>query len=128
MWFGAIGYALAAVIGCDDSSDRVSKRKASPADGGAVTAGGTSNVGGASSPDPPSSVNPGPSAGRRLTKQEYLNTVLDVLGVDLSDRTDAGLLPDDQPPTGAGFRNDIRRLMPTAVRTDAYEALATRVA
>lgn len=128
MWFGAIGYVVAAAIGCNDSSDRVSKRRASPADGGAATAGGTGNVGGASSPDPPSSLNSGPSAGRRLTKQEYLNTVFDVLGVDLSDRTDAGLLPDDQPPTGAGFRNDIRGLMPTAVRTDAYEALATRVA
>jgi hypothetical protein len=111
VWFGAIGYVVAAVVGCNDVSDRVSKPD-----------------GGAPGLDPASSVYPGPSAGRRLTKQEYLNTVLDVLGVDLSDRTDAGLLPDDQPPTGAGFRNDIRGLLPTAVRTDAYEALATRVA
>jgi hypothetical protein len=122
VWFGAIGYVVAAVVGCNDVSDRVSKRKPSPADGGATTAGGAPSL------DPASAVNPGPSAGRRLTKQEYLNTVLDVLGVDLSDRTDAGLLPDDQPPTGAGFRNDIRGLLPTAVRTDAYEELATRVA
>jgi hypothetical protein len=69
----------------------------------------------------------GPSAGRRLTKAEYLHTVQDLLGVDLSGATDAGL-PDDQPPTGAGFRNDINGLLPTSVRTDAYEALAIRAA
>ena len=67
----------------------------------------------------------GPAAGRRLTKQEYLSTLTDLLGVDLSVRDQAGQLPDDQPPSGASFRNDVSGLLPTAVRTDAYEALAT---
>src|SRR5438105_11034287 len=33
----------------------------------------------------------GPSAGRRLTKAEYLHTVQDLLGVDLSGANDSGL-------------------------------------
>jgi Protein of unknown function (DUF1588)/Protein of unknown function (DUF1592)/Protein of unknown function (DUF1595)/Protein of unknown function (DUF1585)/Protein of unknown function (DUF1587) len=68
----------------------------------------------------------GPSAGRRLTKSEYINTVGDLLGVALT-TDDTSLLPQDQPATGSGFRNDILGLLPTAVRTDAYEALATLV-
>ncbi len=68
----------------------------------------------------------GPSAGRRLTKGEYTNTIGDLLGVVLRS-DDANLLPDDQPATGGGFRDDIQGLLPTAVRTDAYEALATLV-
>ncbi len=90
-----------------------------------TSAGGS---GGSSSPPPTSAAAIGPSAGRRLTKPEYLATVSALLGVDLSGRDDAGVLPDDQPPTGAGFRNDIGGLLPTASRTDAYETLATRVA
>ncbi len=70
----------------------------------------------------------GPAAGRRLTKQEYLSTLTDLLGVDLSGRDQGGQLPDDQPPSGASFRNDVSGLLPTAVRTDAYEALATLAA
>jgi uncharacterized protein DUF1588/uncharacterized protein DUF1592/uncharacterized protein DUF1595/uncharacterized protein DUF1585/uncharacterized protein DUF1587 len=70
----------------------------------------------------------GPAAGRRLTNDEYLNTIGDLLGVDLSGVNDASLLPGDQPATGGGFRNDIEGLLPSAVRTDAYETLATRVA
>src|SRR5258708_4484341 len=69
----------------------------------------------------------GPSAGRRLTKNEYINTIGDLLGVSLTP-DDASALPEDQPATGGGFRNDIQGLLPTAVRTDAYEALANLVA
>jgi hypothetical protein len=69
----------------------------------------------------------GPSAGRRLTKDEYANTISDVFGVAFS-RDEIGALPDDQPATSGGFRNDIQALLPTSVRTDAYEALATLVA
>jgi hypothetical protein len=128
-WSGAIAYVVAILIGCNDVGDRPPQRNSPSADGGGAPAvGGNGNVAGASRLDPDPSVPPGPSAGRRLTKHEYLNTVLDALGVDLGGHTDAGLLPDDQPPTGAGFRNDIRGLLPTAVRTDAYEELATRVA
>lgn len=70
----------------------------------------------------------GPAAGRRLTKQEYLSTLSDLLGVDMSGSDPGGQLPDDQPPSGASFRNDVSGLLPTAVRTDAYEALATLAA
>jgi hypothetical protein len=70
----------------------------------------------------------GPSAGRRLTKGEYLNSVSDLLGVDLSSPDDSSVLPEDQPATGGGFRNDIQALLPTAVRTDAYETLANTAA
>ena len=70
----------------------------------------------------------GPSSGRRLTKAEYINTVSDLLRVDLSGVDDASTLPDDQPATGGGFRNDINALLPAAVLTDAYETLATSVA
>jgi hypothetical protein len=52
----------------------------------------------------------------------------DLLGVDLSGPDDASLLPEDSPATGGGFRNDIQGLLPTSVRTDAYEALAIRAA
>ena len=47
----------------------------------------------------------GPSAGRRLTKSEYINTVGDIVGVALSDE-EKNLLPEDQPATGGGFRNE----------------------
>ena len=80
---------------------------------------------GAPAPVPGAAV--GPSSGRRLTKSEYINTVGDLLGVTLT-ADDASLLPQDQPATGGGFRNDIQGLLPTAVRTDAYETLAALVA
>src|SRR5690349_10173985 len=62
----------------------------------------------------------GPAPGRRLTKEEYANTVVDLLGVAL-DAGDLYPLPDDQPSTGGGFRDDVAALLPSAVRTDAYE-------
>src|SRR5262249_48531018 len=58
----------------------------------------------------------------------YLNTVLDLLGVDLAASGDSSTLPDDQPATGSGFRDDIQALLPSALATDAYEALAQLVA
>jgi len=82
---------------------------------------------GSGNPDPSEPLWVGPSAGRRLTKGEYINTVADLLGVTLS-ADENSLLPEDQPATGAGFRDDIEGLLPTAVRTDAYEALAATIA
>ncbi len=43
------------------------------------------------------------------------------------DAGDVYLLPDDQPATGGGFRDDVAALLPSAVRTDAYEKLAARI-
>jgi len=70
---------------------------------------------------------PGPAAGRRLNKDEYLNTVRDLLGVDLSSSADASVLIGDEPATGGGFRNDIAALFPSALRTNAYETMAVAV-
>src|SRR5262245_31596161 len=70
----------------------------------------------------------GPAAGRRLTSDEYKNTILDLLGVDLTAAADSNVLPSDQPATGGGFRNDVAALLPSALHTDAYETLASRVA
>ena len=69
----------------------------------------------------------GPAPGRRLTKDQYANTVADLLGVTLDDG-DRYLLPDEEPSAGGGFRDDIAALLPSSVRTDAYEQLAARVA
>jgi hypothetical protein len=69
----------------------------------------------------------GPAAGRRLTKGEYANTVADLLGVTLDDQ-DRYLLPDEEPATSGGFRDDVAALLPSSVRTDAYEQLAARIA
>jgi hypothetical protein len=68
----------------------------------------------------------GPAPGRRLTKGEYANTIADLLGVTL----DGGdlYLPDEEPATGGGFRDDVAALLPSSVRTDAYEQLAARIA
>jgi hypothetical protein len=95
--------------------------------------GGASQLGGGAGMAPPV-VGPGavaslgPAAGRRLTKDQYINSIGDVLGVDLSATGDASVLPADQPATGSGFRDDIEGLLPSALRTDAYETLATLVA
>ena len=69
----------------------------------------------------------GPASGRRLNKDEYINTVRDLLGVDLSSPADASLLIADEPATGGGFRNDIAALFPSALRTNAYETMAISV-
>ena len=69
----------------------------------------------------------GPAPGRRLTKGEYANTIADLLGVALDD-DDRYLLPDEEPATGGGFRDDVAALLPSAVRSDAYEQVAARVA
>jgi hypothetical protein len=69
----------------------------------------------------------GPASGRRLNKDEYINTVRDLLGVDLSAPGDASVLIGDEPATGGGFRNDIGALFPSALRTNAYETVATSV-
>ena len=81
---------------------------------------------GALAPDPAVTAALGPAPGRRLTKELYANTIADLLGVTL-DASDLYLLPDDQPATGGGFRDDIAALLPSAVRTDAYEILAARI-
>ena len=69
----------------------------------------------------------GPAPGRRLTKGEYANTIADLLGVTL-DGGDSYLLPDEEPATGGGFRDDVAALLPSSVRTDAYEQLAALIA
>ena len=69
----------------------------------------------------------GPAPGRRLTESEYANTIADLLGVTL-DGGDLYLLPDEEPATGGGFRDDVAALLPSSVRTDAYEQLAARIA
>ncbi len=127
-WAVATVLAGFALLGCSGNlfggssgSDPVGSAAGSASVG---STGGSSGQAGASSIASGAAV--GPSSGRRLTKREYLNSVVDLLGVDLSAPDDAGLLSEDQPPTGAGFRNDIGGLLPTAVRTDAFEALAIR--
>ncbi|HET6150027.1 MAG TPA: DUF1592 domain-containing protein [Polyangia bacterium] len=69
----------------------------------------------------------GPAAGRRLNKDEYINTVRDLLGVDLSAPADSSVLIGDEPATGGGFRNDIAALFPSSLRTNVYETVAISV-
>jgi len=47
--------------------------------------------------------------------------------VDLATAADASLLLGDEPSAGGGFRNDIAALLPSALRTDSYEAAAIAV-
>jgi hypothetical protein len=98
--------------------------------GSGASSGGTAGGGagtGTSTPGP-TRAPLGPAAGRRLTRDQYVNTIVDLLGVDLRATGDASTLPEDQPATGGGFRDDFDGLLPSALRTDAYETLATRVA
>src|SRR5438552_8531792 len=69
-----------------------------------------------------------PASGRRLTKDQYFHTVNDLFGLDLSGSAAAALVPDDQPATGGGFRDDNAALLPASARTNAYELLATQIA
>jgi hypothetical protein len=69
-----------------------------------------------------------PASGRRLTKDQYFHTVSDLFRMDLSGSDNASLLPDDQPATGGGFRDDNAALLPATARTDTYELLATQIA
>ncbi len=67
---------------------------------------------------------PAPSNGRRLTKREYLNTINDVLAVNADALRD--LIPNDNE--APFFRNDRDVLLPSGVRTDAYEQAAIYIA
>ena len=67
---------------------------------------------------------PAPSNGRRLTKQEYINTVVDAFGVAPAPLQNL-LIEEGESAT---FRNDINVLTPSSLRTDAFEKAAIYVA
>jgi hypothetical protein len=119
-WRG-IGLGAVLLLGC---SDQTGRSGAGP-NGAAGAAGG---AGGAPDQVVPAAGMPGPASGRRLTNGEYVNTVSDLLGAKVLGPDDVSLMPGDQPASGGGFRDDIAGLLPSAVRTDAYEVLATRIA
>ncbi len=68
--------------------------------------------------------NAAPASGRRLTRNEYLNTLADVLEIETEPLKEIVL--DDGG--GSGFRNARVALLPSATRTDAYEQAAMHVA
>lgn len=68
----------------------------------------------------------GPTAGRTLTNTEYRNTLLDVLGYDISGRPDT--LPEDSASTATGFIASAGALSPSGARTSKYERAAVDVA
>ncbi len=115
----AIGLLCCAVAACDPASN---------------DAGGASADGFHSRPtnvffdesvdctDPPA--DPGPAYVRRLTNEEYVNTVEDVLGVDVSDLR--ARLPKDLYVDG--FKNTATALAVSGRRAEQYAALARRVA
>ncbi len=138
---------LAAAVGCSACSGAIDGASATPAGngkGGPPLAGGPAGPGGGKPPGSgsgtggaPGGITPpgtmtspgakgpfvGPASGRRLTREEYYFTVLDLLKYDLgADR--ATLAPDF--PSG-GFRNSIDGLAPSPMRTAAFETLAGRV-
>ncbi|MBA2663339.1 MAG: DUF1592 domain-containing protein [Bradymonadaceae bacterium] len=69
-------------------------------------------------------VEPGPALARRLTNQEYTNTVADVLGVDIG--LEAGALPLESYVEG--FRNTGWALSVSPRHVEQYARLAARVA
>jgi hypothetical protein len=71
-------------------------------------------------PPPPAA----PATGQRLTDRQYLNVLLDVLGVDASAETAA--LPLD--PKHEGFRNAAVALLPSDLRVEGYATLASTIA
>src|SRR5262245_47329510 len=112
-WMG-----LAACVGT--IADPAAQRSAGPAIGpgsSTATGGGSPTTGPADAGGAGAKAPLGPSAGRRLTKDEYLNSIEDLFGTSLGP-DDIGSLPEDQPATASGFRNDVLGLLPTAVRTD----------
>ena len=68
-----------------------------------------------------------PGAGRRLTKSEYANTIADLLGVAL-DGGDLYLLPDEEPATGGGFRDDVAALLPHPCEPTPTSSSRARIA
>lgn len=121
---GAAGESGGSNSGPNPGSNPGAGTGSKPGAGGA--AGGSMSAGGGSGPTPPGASGPlmGPSAGRRLTREEYAYTVLDVLKYDLG--IDRATLAEDQPADG--FRNSLTGLTASAVRTSAYETVAGRVA
>lgn len=71
----------------------------------------------------PAEAAPGPNLVRRLTVQEYLETVNGALGVDVSDMRDA--LPPEPP--SEGFSNVAVSLVVSLEHVRAYEALADTI-
>lgn len=72
----------------------------------------------------PGVVDPGETLARRLTRDEYLHTVRDLLGVTLPE-ADAALLP--RETSTEGFTNTAVGLVVTADHAEAYFAVAERV-
>jgi hypothetical protein len=65
-----------------------------------------------------------PASGRRLVRNEYLNTVGDLFAIDTEPLRD--ILIDDGG--ASGFRNAFTALLPSGPRTDAFEQAAIYVA
>ena len=119
----SVGAALFVVIICGCTGQN-SGSVARP--GGGAASGGAGGVGGL--PDGVGGAILGPASGRRLTNTAYVNTVRSLLGASIIGSDDANVLPLDEPATGGGFQDDRAALLPSSVRTDAYETVATRVA
>jgi len=121
--------SMLALVACSGS--------ASPGGGEAGNSGGGGNGGGDGNPEPgeqPAVAETGqefscknkkqtPTAGvvRRLTTTEYLNSVRDLLGVDLADQSKA-LLPRDS--AHSGFTNDAQAQTVSLEHVEGYDAMA----
>lgn len=114
--------------GCAGSVDRASSGMGGAGNGasgaGPAVAGADHGV----PPEPPALVVGalGPSAGRRLTKNEYVNTVADVLGPLAA--TQANKLLQDDFPSGTRFRNDLTAVAVSYSRLEDYDDVAAEVA
>lgn len=67
----------------------------------------------------------GPTAGRRLTKQEFLNTVTDLLGAEAGAEAER---IEGESASQLRFRNDLREVTVSDQRVANYELIATDIA
>ncbi len=132
----AIGLAAMASWGCTGSVDGPggsSSLTGGPASGGGAgsgSAGAGPGVGGAGNPVGTGMVY-GPTSGRRLTRQEYLNTIGDVFGAAAATEASKIATELDQPPAVLTLLNDVtgRAIQDQYVTeySDAATAVATHV-
>ncbi len=130
-----ISVPLAAVVGCFGCSGDINGNSATSTgngEGGPSSAGGAGGgiappgSGGTSATKPSAGAGKGPSSGQRLTKQEYLNTLSDLLRIDAA--LFAASLPPDATSATTGFRNSLDAQTTAALRSSGFEVVASSVA
>jgi hypothetical protein len=126
---GLLAAAAAGALACTGAIDRAPGGGPSggadpggPPPGGAGPGAGGPMVMGPVPPDPV--VAGAPATGQRLTDRQYLNVVMDLLGVDAS--AQAAALPLD--PKLEGFRNAGAALLPSDLRIEVYAGMAAHIA